>query len=171
MVMSLLWGMLGGYAQEFTLLSSGFATGEQIPKIHTCDGEDQSPALSWKHPPKNTKSFVLIVDDPDAPDPKSPKMTWVHWVLYNIPSDISSLAAGVQGLPKGTQEGYNDWKKTGYKGPCPPIGRHRYMHKIYALDTLLSLNKKATKAEVEKQMKGHILSHVTLIGTYPAKKK
>jgi len=171
MVIGFIWLTLVGYAQEFTLLSSSFESGEQIPTIHTCNGADQSPALSWKHAPASTKSFVLIIDDPDAPDPKAPKMTWVHWVLYNIPADVSSLPEGTKKLPKGTQEGYNDWKKTGYKGPCPPIGRHRYMHKIYALDTLLSLTKRATKAEVENQMKGHILSHVTLMGTYPSQKK
>lgn len=115
----------------------------------------------------NAKSR-LIVDDPDAPDPKAPKMTWVHWVLYNIPPTATGLKEAIKAdeLPKGTLEGLNDWKRTGYGGPCPPIGRHRYFHKLYALDTVLPDRGKASKPDLEQAMKGHILAHVELIGTY-----
>ena len=110
----------------------------EIPRKYTCDGEDLSPPLSWSGLPAGTKSLALIVDDPDAPDPKAPKMVYVHWVLYNIPADAAGLAEAIRAadLPRGTLEGLNDWGRTGYGGPCPPIGRHRYFHKLYALDTV-----------------------------------
>jgi Raf kinase inhibitor-like YbhB/YbcL family protein len=100
-------------------------------------------------------------------------MTWVHWVLYNIPPGATGLAEGVpaKGLPAGTQEGVNDWKRTGYGGPCPPIGRHRYFHKLYALDTELKGLSRPTKAQVEAAMKGHILAKAELIGTYQKSRK
>jgi Raf kinase inhibitor-like YbhB/YbcL family protein len=108
------------------------------------------------------------VDDPDAPDPAAPKMTWVHWVLYNIPPGATGLSEGVKSaeLPKGTKEGLNDWKRTGYGGPCPPIGRHRYFHKLYALDVVLPDLGRASKQEVEKAIRGHILASAELVGTY-----
>jgi Raf kinase inhibitor-like YbhB/YbcL family protein len=111
---------------------------------------------------------VLIVDDPDAPDPEAPKMTWVHWILYNIPADVSGLTEGVtaERLPGGTQEGLNDWKRTGYGGPCPPIGRHRYFHKLYALDTVLQDMGNPTKAQLEAAMEGHVIARAQLVGTY-----
>ena len=111
-----------------TLSSPDFTANGPIPIHCTCEGRDTSPALAWSAAPPEAKSFVLIVDDPDAPDPAAPKMTWVHWVLYNLPPSATGLAGGVapQDLPKGTKEGLNDWKRTGYGGPCPPIGRHRY---------------------------------------------
>ena len=114
------------------------------------------------------QSLVLIVDDPDAPDPKAPKMTWVHWILYNIPADVSGLAEGVtaERLPDGTREGLNDWKRTGYGGPCPPIGRHRYFHKLYALDTVLQDMGNPTKAQLEAAMRGHVIARAQLVGTY-----
>jgi Raf kinase inhibitor-like YbhB/YbcL family protein len=114
---------------------------------------------------------VLIVDDPDAPDPKAPKMTWVHWVLYNLPAAAGSLPEGVgrDALPAGTREGSNDWKRTGYGGPCPPVGRHRYFHKLYALDTILPDLGRVTKARLEQAMGGHVLAHTELIGTYEKK--
>lgn len=148
--------------------SDRFAHMEAIPKRYTCEGEDVSPPLAWENVPAEAKSLVLIVDDPDAPDPKAPKMTWVHWVLYNIPPDAKGLPEGVgkEGLPKGTEEGKNDWKRTGYGGPCPPIGRHRYFHKLYALDTELSGLGTPSKAELEKAMDGHVVASAELIGTY-----
>jgi len=151
---------------SLTLTSPSFAHNGEIPARHTCQGEDLSPALSWSGAPDGTKSFALIVDDPDAPDPRAPKMTWVHWVLYNLPADASGLAEDVKDLPAGTLEGLNDWKRTGYGGPCPPIGRHRYFHKLYALDTVLSDLGKPTKAQLEKAMEGHVLASAELIGTY-----
>jgi Raf kinase inhibitor-like YbhB/YbcL family protein len=148
--------------------SDRFSHMGEIPKQYTCEGKDISPPLAWENVPPGAKSLVLIVDDPDAPDPAAPKMTWVHWVLYNIPADSSGLPEGVApgSLPKGTAEGKNDWKRTGYGGPCPPIGRHRYFHKLYALDTVLSGLAQPTKAEVERAMKGHVVETAELIGTY-----
>lgn len=150
------------------LTSSHFKDQGDIPKRFTCDGEDMSPALAWSDVPAGTKSLALIVDDPDAPDPANPKMTWVHWVLYNIPATAEGLPEGVasRDLPAGTREGLNDWKKTGYGGPCPPIGKHRYFHKLYALDVVLPDLKKPTKADLEKAMKGHMLSQAELVGKY-----
>jgi len=149
-----------------SLASSSFEQDGAIPARHTCEGANVSPALAWSGAPQGTKSLVLIVDDPDAPDPRAPKMTWVHWVVYNIPSSVTSLPEGVDALPAGTQEGRNDWKTTGYRGPCPPVGRHRYFHKLYALDTLLPDLGKPDKAALERAMKGHILAEATLVGRY-----
>lgn len=150
------------------LTSPAFSHNAAIPKIYTCQGEDISPALAWSGLPKGTQSLALIVDDPDAPDPAAPKMTWVHWVLYNIPPSASGLKEAVAPakLPPGTREGKNDWKRTGYGGPCPPIGMHRYFHKLYALDVVLSDLKQPTKAELERAMKGHVLEKFELMGTY-----
>ncbi len=154
------------------MTSSAFMHQGEIPALYTCEGEDISPALAWSGAPAGTKSFVLIVDDPDAPDPAAPKMVWVHWILYNIPPTSSGLPEGVKGtgLPKGAFDGLNDWKRTGYGGPCPPIGRHRYFHKLYALDAVLPDLKRPTKAQMEKAMQGHILAKAELIGTYQKKK-
>lgn len=149
-----------------TLSSPSFQHQGEIPSRFTCEGQDVSPALSWSGLPEGTKSLALIVDDPDAPDPKAPRMTWVHWVLYNIPSSAASLDEGVRMLPPGTREGLNDWKRAGYGGPCPPIGRHRYFHKLYALDALLPDLATPTKARLEEAMKGHVLGQAELVGTY-----
>ena len=121
------------------MTSPAFENQGAIPGKYTCDGEDISPALAWSNVPEGTKSFALIVDDPDAPDPANPRMTWVHWVVYNIPATMTSVPEGVKekDLAKGTLPGLNDWKKTGYDRPCPPIGKHRYFHKLYALDIVL----------------------------------
>ena len=153
---------------NFTLRSSDFENEGSIPRQFTCEGGDVSPALSWTGAPSNTKSFALIVDDPDAPDPRAPKTTWVHWVVYDIPPSAHGLPEGatLQSLPSGTREGLNDWKKTGYGGPCPPVGRHRYVHKLYALDVVLPDLKQPTKADLEKAMAGHIVGETRLTGTY-----
>jgi Raf kinase inhibitor-like YbhB/YbcL family protein len=150
------------------LTSPAFTAGGEIPTKHTCEGEDVSYALAWSGVPPDAKSLVLIVDDPDAPDPKAPKMTWVHWVLYDLPPSATGLSEAVasNALPKGTREGLNDWKRTGFGGPCPPIGRHRYFHKLYALDTMLGDLGKVTKATLEQKMKGHVLAEAQLMGTY-----
>ena len=154
------------------LSSTAFPHNGEIPKRYTCDGADLSPPLSWSDLPAGTQSLALIVDDPDAPDPAAPQMTWVHWVLYNIPPTATGLAEGIKSkdLPAGTREGMNDWKRTGYGGPCPPKGRHRYFHKLYALDGLLPDLGKATKVKLEEAMKGHILGQAELIGTYQRSK-
>jgi Raf kinase inhibitor-like YbhB/YbcL family protein len=150
------------------LTSPAFSHEGAIPKLYTCQGKDISPALAWSGLPKGTRSIALIVDDPDAPDPKAPNMTWVHWVLYNIPPTANVLEEAVapDALPAGTLQGKNDWKRTGYGGPCPPIGRHRYFHKLYALDVLLPDLKSPTKAQLEKAMAGHVLGEAVLMGTY-----
>ena len=150
------------------LTSPNFENQGEISQRHTCDGEDISPALTWSEVPEGTKSLALIVDDPDAPDPAHPKMTWVHWIIYNIPATVSSLPKGVEeeDLPDGTLQGLNDWKKTGYGGPCPPVGKHRYFHKLYALDIVLPDLKRPAKAKLEKAMEGHVLSKAELIGLY-----
>jgi len=145
------------------LASSAFAHNGAIPKKHTCDGSDSSPPLSWSGVPTQAKSLVLIVDDPDA---AAPRMTWVHWVLYNLPPSAGGLAEGVTSLPAGTAEGTNDWQRTGYGGPCPPVGRHRYFHKLYALDTLIQGLSRPNKAAIERAMQGHIIARAELIGTY-----
>jgi Raf kinase inhibitor-like YbhB/YbcL family protein len=118
----------GASSMTLSLTSPAFAEGGEIPTRYTCEGQDVSPPLAWSEPPSGTESLALVVDDPDAPDPKAPKMTWVHWVLYNLPPTAGQLAVAVEtnALPTGTGEGLNDWKRTGYGGPCPPIGRHRY---------------------------------------------
>jgi hypothetical protein len=151
-----------------SLSSPAFAPGGEIPALFTCEGRDLSPALDWTGVPETAKSLVLIVDDPDAPDPKAPRMTWVHWVLYNLPKATRGLPEGVaaKDLPAGTRQGTNDWKRTGYGGPCPPVGRHRYFHKLYALDTVLSGLRHPTKAQVEGAMQGHVLERAELVVTY-----
>ena len=149
------------------LESNAFDSNQEIPTKYTCEGEDISPPLAWGGVPQGTKSLALIVDDPDAPDPDAPKRTYVHWVLLDIPPDVKELPedARTQGLPPGTQVGKNDWGRTDYGGPCPPIGRHRYFHKLYALDTVLGLDA-PTKQELEAAMEGHVLARTELIGTY-----
>ena len=151
-----------------TLCSPAFSHGGSIPAVCTCDGLDISPPLEWSDLPAGTKSLALVVDDPDAPDPKAPKRTWVHWVLYNIPPSVQKLEEGETppDLPSGTRQGLNDWKHKGYGGPCPPVGRHRYVHKLYALDTMLPDLNEPTKTELEAAMEGHVLARGELIGTY-----
>jgi Raf kinase inhibitor-like YbhB/YbcL family protein len=148
------------------------ADGGAIPQRYTCEGEDISLELQWEGEPSATKSFALIVDDPDAPDPQAPKMTWVHWVMYNIPADVHALPenAASKGLPPGTKHGLNDWKRVGYGGPCPPIGTHRYFFKLYALDSVLPDLGRPTKTQLLHEMKGHMLGEAQLIGTYKKKR-
>ncbi len=152
----------------FTLGSAAFSNQGAIPAKYTCEGADVSPPLAWSGPPAGTRSFALIVDDPDAPDPAAPKRVWVHWVLYDLPADARELAedAASGSLPAGAREGTNDWKRAGYGGPCPPIGRHRYFHKLYALDLVLGERGALGKAELEKAMAGHVLARAELVGTY-----
>lgn len=150
------------------LTSSSFAHGEDIPSRYTCDGSDLSPPLSWSDLPDGTRSLALIVYDPDAPDPAAPTRVWVHWILYNLPPHAEGLPEGTRppSLPAGTMEGTNDWNRTGYGGPCPPIGRHRYFHKLYALDTVFHHLKHPHKGALEEAMRGHVLAHAELIGLY-----
>jgi hypothetical protein len=153
---------------SMSINSPAFNNNQAIPDQFTCAGSDISPALHWTNIPPAAKSLVLIVDDPDAPDPAAPKMTWVHWVLYNLPPECEGLGEAILpgALPEGTMQGLNDWKRTGYGGPCPPIGRHRYFFKLYALDTVLTDLKKATKAQVETAMQGHVIESAQLVGTF-----
>lgn len=153
---------------SLTLTSTSFQHKGMIASRHTCDGDDLSPQLLWTGVPANVQSLVLIVDDPDAPDPQAPKMTWAHWILYNIPPQAHKLPEGVavKDLPAGALEGMNDWRRTGYGGPCPPVGMHRYFHKLFALDVLLPDLGIPSKTELEKAMQGHVLAHAELIGLY-----
>jgi Raf kinase inhibitor-like YbhB/YbcL family protein len=151
-----------------SIRSPAFTHEGEIPSRYTCDDADISPALEWSGVPSEAQSLVLIVDDPDAPDPKAPKMVYVHWVLFDIPPSAPGLPEGVESrdLPSGTREGVNDWTRAGYGGPCPPIGRHRYYFKLYALDRTLGLQDRSTKADVEQAMRGHIVADAVLMGSY-----
>ncbi len=155
------------------LSSPAFQQGGEIPQTFTCEGKDFSPALEWRRVPRDTASLVLIVDDPDAPDPKKPMMTFVQWVLFDLPPTATGLPEAVRSdaLPAGTREGLNDWRRTGYGGPCPPIGRHRYFFKLYALDRKLGELPRASKAAVEQAMQGHVLASAELVGTYEKRRR
>lgn len=158
--------LMGGEdrAMAFTLTSEVFAANGPIPAPYTCDGDNISPPLAWTEPPDGTHSIALISDDPDAP-----AGTWVHWVVWNVPSAARQLAAGQTKqarLPDGTRQGFTDFKRPGYGGPCPPSGTHRYFFKLYALDTTLELPDASTKVDVLKAMDGHVLGQAELIGTY-----
>lgn len=150
------------------LTSTSFMNGGVIPTRCTCEGADVSPALAWSGLPPATKSLVLVVEDPDAPDPRAPKMTWVHWVAYDLPPATTALAEGGSkgGMPSGARDGLNDWKRTGYGGPCPPIGEHRYFFKLYALDAMLGDLGRPPRARLEKAMAGHVLEQAELVGRY-----
>ena len=150
------------------ITSPAFEHNGTIPSRHTCDADDLSPELHWDNVPPGTRSLALIVDDPDAPDPAAPKMTWVHWVLYDIPPDATGLPERVppEELPEGTRQGLNDWRRVGYGGPCPPVGTHRYFHKLYALDVVLGDLGTPTKRQLEAAMEGHLLGRAELVGTY-----
>ncbi len=159
-----------GGKMTLTITSPAFNTNQHIPTIFTCEGDDISPPLTFSGVPEGTKSFVLIVDDPDAPDPAAPKMTWVHWLLYNLPPATSGLVEAVTDLPAGTRQGINDFKRTSYGGPCPPIGRHRYFFKLYALNTILPDLNRPDKTALLQAMQKHILAHTQLIGLYQKQK-
>jgi Raf kinase inhibitor-like YbhB/YbcL family protein len=163
----------GSKAMIFYLSSPAFVPNGSIPSKYTCDGEDISPPLAWSGAPDSTKTYVLIVDDPDAPDPAKPQRVYVHWVVYNIPASVTRLPenAAQTGLPAGVMQGLNDWGKQTYGGPCPPIGRHRYFFKLYALDNELPELWNPTKAQLEKAMEEHLVGNTELIGTYEKMKK
>jgi Raf kinase inhibitor-like YbhB/YbcL family protein len=152
----------------FQLTSPRFKDGETIPIAYTCEGDDLPPPLHWEGEPPGTRSFALVMQDPDAPDPANPRTTWVHWVLYNLPPNLHDIPESMlpESLPAGAREALNDWKRTGYGGPCPPIGRHRYFHKLYALKEVLPDLGSPTKAALEKAMEGKILGRAELVGTY-----
>lgn len=155
----------GGAAMALELKSSAFISNGNIPQKFTCEGSDISPALQWSGAPANTASFALICDDPDAP-----MGTWVHWVIYNIPSDTMELPQAMptsERLQDNSRQGMTDFQRTGYGGPCPPVGKpHRYFFKLYALDTQLDIKGKTTKESLLVAMEGHILAQATLMGTY-----
>lgn len=158
----------------FTLTSPAFAHGASIPARYTCDGDNFSPPLEWSAPPEGTRSLVLIVDDPDAPDPAAPKMRFVHWVLMNLPPRSGGLPEGGSSkLPPGTREGMTDFRRTGWGGPCPPIGRHRYVFTLYALVRPLELPPAPppTRDQVLRAMEGQVLARAELIGTYARRGK
>ena len=142
---------------KLAVSSPAFATGGEIPMEHTCEGADTAPAITWSGAPATAKSFAIVVDDPDAPDPKAPKTDWTHWVRSGIPAGATSPAGGV--------DGKNDWGTTGWRGPCPPIGRHRYFFTVYALDAKIGAPG-MTKAELEQAIAGHVVAAGKLMGTY-----
>ena len=163
----LLIGTGAGNAMALTLTSPAFKQGGKIPSSYTCEGNDVSPPLVFEGLPKGTKSLALVIDDPDAPDPRAPQRVWVHWVVFNLPPDANELAenAAAAGLPKGAVQGVNDFQSKTNGGPCPPTGRHRYFHKLYALDVTLPA-KALGKAELEAAMQGHVLGKAELMVTY-----
>jgi hypothetical protein len=163
--------VFGGAVMALTLTSPVFQHNGAIPAKYTCEGQDASPALSWSGLPSGTKSLALVVDDPDAPDPRAPKTIWTHWVLYDIPPAATGLPEAVasSALPPGTREGRNDWGRIGYGGPCPPVGRHRYFHRVYALDTVLPDLKQPDRKTILKAIEGHVLGTAELVGTYQKK--
>jgi Raf kinase inhibitor-like YbhB/YbcL family protein len=160
-------GAAPGTAMALTITSPAFSQGGKMPSRYTCEGDDVSPPLQFGRVPKGTKSLALIIDDPDAPDPRAPMRVWVHWVVLNLPPETAGLEEDAAGgaLPKGAVQGLNDWKHKTYNGPCPPIGRHRYFHKLYALDVTLPA-KPLSKAELEAAMEGHVLGKAELMATY-----
>lgn len=153
---------LGNHAMALSLTSKNFTNGTVLPQIITCDGTGLSPELNWSNAPKNTKSFVITCEDPDAPMAGG----FDHWVLFNIPSNVTELPQGISNFPKGVGQGQNSSKATGYYGPCPPTGRHRYIFTLYALDNELKLPDGATKSQVLTAIKGHVLGSTQLMGTY-----
>ncbi len=152
------------------LESTAFADGGEIPARYTCEGEDLSPPLVWSEVPPGAQSFALVVEDPDAPDPAAPKMTWVHWIVYNLPAEARALPEGGR-LPAQAHSGLNDWHRTGWGGPCPPIGRHRYFFRLYALDAVLTPARSVTRAMLAQAMAGHVLAQAELMGTYQKRRR
>jgi Raf kinase inhibitor-like YbhB/YbcL family protein len=169
-LLSLLFSLsASGVDMTFAITSTSYQDGTEVPQKFTCQGGDASPQLAWSGLPAGTKSVAIIVDDPDAPDPAKPERTWVHWVIYDIPATTQSFPEGLGAPPTGARMGKNDWGKTTWGGPCPPIGRHRYFHKVFALDVVLGDLKEPTKAQLEAAMKGHILGQAQLVATYQKK--
>lgn len=152
------------------LTSTAFAHHGPIPAKYTCEGQDIAPPLAWSGVPVGAQSLAPVCFDPDAPDPAAPKMTWVHWVLYDLPPDSTGLPEGGV-LPHGVHEGLNDWQRTGYGGPCPPIGRHRYFFELYALDTKLPNLRQPTRAQLMNAIKDHVLAKAELVGTYQKQRR
>lgn len=152
----------------FRISSPAFDANGEIPARFTCEGENISPPLRWSGAPDNTKSYVLMLMDPDAPDPSAPRMTWIHWVVYNIPATATGLpeAACRDTMPAGSRQAHSDWMRPGYGGPCPPVGRHRYIFTLHALDTKLPELHRADLKAVERAMNGHIIATAQLVGTY-----
>jgi len=152
----------------FRLSSPSFDNDSAIPMRHTCEGEGISPALEWSGAPPATRTFALVVDDPDAPDPDAPQRTFAHWLLYDIPASATDLPEDIAAsdLPAGTREGLNDRNRTGWTGPCPPIGRHRYFHKLYALDAELGDLDRPRRQDLLRAIENHVLASVQLVGTY-----
>jgi Raf kinase inhibitor-like YbhB/YbcL family protein len=167
---SVLWllPVAGGAGMSLSIRSTAFAPHGEIPQQYTCEGADISPPLAFAEAPAGTRSLALVVDDPDAPDPAAPQRVYVHWVVYDLPADAAGLPEAVApaALPAGAREGTNDWHRTGWGGPCPPIGRHRYFFKLYALDTLLGDLGRPTRAALERAMEGHVLAQAEVVGTY-----
>jgi len=164
---------LAAAAPQLALRSPAFSANGEIPKRFTCDGENISPALLWGAPPAGTRSFALVVDDPDAPDPAAPRQRWVHLVVYNLPANARALPESVgnsASLPGDARFGANDWGKSSWNGPCPPIGRHRYVFTLYALDYVPGDRGALPRRSLESSMEGHILAQAELIGTYQRSK-
>jgi Raf kinase inhibitor-like YbhB/YbcL family protein len=155
---------------HMTLESTAFKAGGAIPKKYTCEGANVSPALKWTQLPPQTRSLVMIIDDPDAPDPAAPKMTWTHWVVFGLAPDREGLDEGVK-LNRDKHVAWNDFRHRKYEGPCPPKGKHRYFHKLYALDIEIRDRINPSKSDIEQLMKGHILGKAELIGTYEKQAK
>ena len=153
-----------GMMQKIEIRSSAFGEGERIPSDFTCDGADMSPPIEWSGVPARAQSLAIIVDDPDAPSGN-----WTHWLVYDLPPDLTQLQAGIAAgdeLPGGALQGRTDFRKTGYGGPCPPSGEHRYFFRVYALDAMLHLKAGASKQELLRAMQGHILAEGALMGKY-----
>jgi Raf kinase inhibitor-like YbhB/YbcL family protein len=150
------------------LFSTAFRDGQEIPIVHTGEGSDASPPLAWSGVPPKAQSLALIIEDPDAPDPAAPRMTWTHWILYNLPPGMDGLPGAVKegALPPTVLPGKNSWNRRGYGGPMPPVGRHRYIHKLYALDTALPDMHTPTRDQLLAAMKGHVVDTAELTGTY-----
>lgn len=166
LILTIVAGAAGKEVRKMTTLtitSTAFAPNGAIPAKYTCDGGDMNPPLAIAGVPAGTKSLALIMDDPDAP-----AGTWVHWVLWNIPPETREI--GERSVPAGAVQGLNSWSRSGYGGPCPPSGTHRYFFKVYALDAMLSLKPSSTKADLEKAMAGHILSKGELVGAYRSRR-
>lgn len=152
----------------FQISSPAFDHEGKIPTRFTCEGQDISPELRWSGAPEGTRSLALIVEDMDAPDPAAPKRVFVHWVLYNLPADSTGVGEAIASdrLPYGTKAGQNGWQRAGYGGPCPPVGRHRYFFRLYALDVELPDLGDVDKLRLREAMEGHVLAETSMIGTY-----